>query len=186
MNKFLNKYQLFFLIFLLFYSCASFKNNGSTANIQNEQLKTKIEAYILEIDSLINCRDCKANIAELHSSLVGGRSKKKFGIRYPTLYRGGGGSSDYSRYINCPDSISGIELWDCDTELIYSWTVFVKQHKITRRSKGYTTYTYYQNEEKVAEKKGYNDSWGLATKYQIIYYNGNEVIFRKKSRKKGN
>jgi len=186
MNKLLKKWQLGVLIFLLFNSCVSLKNDSSIANVEKTQLIAKIEAYISEVDSLINCRDCDARITEFHSSLVGSSRRKILGIRFPTLYGGGGGSSDYSLYVNCPDSLSGIELWDCDTKLIYSWLALAQQHKITRRRKNMAIYTYYENEKKVAERIWYDNSKIWLPKEIITYYQEDKVIYRNKERKQRN
>ena len=173
-------------IFFLFNSCASLKNNNSITNVQEERLIANIEAYISEVDSLINCRDCDTHITEFHSSLVVSSSRKIFGIRFPTLYRGSGGSSDYSLYINCPDSLSRIELLDCDTELKYSWLAFIQQHKITKRRKNKAIYTYYQNEKKVFERILYDNSRIFLPKEITTYYQNDKVIYRNKERKSRN
>jgi|GEM_PF-3278249 len=173
------------IVFFLFLSL------NTTA--QNKQRITEIRERIAEIDSLIRCRDCEIRIADggLHGSLIIGGHRKILGIRFPTLVRGGGGTDQYFRFINCPDSIPVEERWfECyETERVYSSYSWVQQHLITRRYKWVTRLTYYQDGEKVAVIRGVCRSWRLRhqcriTRSRTRFYNDGRVIYRDRTRER--
>jgi len=170
---------------VLFALTANFAN--AQRNAEREQLVAEIRAYIAEVDSLINCRGCDAIIMGFHSSLILSRRARVLRINLPfDAYRGSGGGTSYSLYSNCPDDID--ESWrvfDCEKqELIYSWRAFAMSHRITGKKITGATFTYYRNDEKVAEIILNDNRRFLPEKRTTTLYNNGRVIYRSSTRRR--
>jgi len=165
---------------ILFALTVNFAN--AQRNAQREQQIAEVRAYMAEVDSLINCRNCDAEIGIMTGS-IDSRFRMILGIiDFPRRQYQFGDSWSYTLFSNCPEYV--VSRWrDCESEPIYSWTSLTEWHRNRGKQSSRETRTYFKNNRKVAEIERITRN-GVSETTTTFYNNRGRVIYRSSTQEK--